>query len=316
MMSLFLIGFIWKSHIQKQETIVEKEVEAKLNEAYLSTNLAFVSSTVTDEFITKQRHQVEKLAKGPKKNIFMKQLEDITTRHSISKKINLFFEKDFLIGDQIDNTVKLRKSVSYEEILRTEKEIFNQNKQIDPFYKVIKKALKMAGNRAQLRDEVVPVKLNVPVIGQLPELPTGCEVTAVTMMLQYAGSHQNKIQVAREMPKHETNPKMGYVGDPFSRSGWTIYPPALTTLIESEVGSSEDLSGSTLQVIENKLAQEDPVVVWMTMHGFVVHAITLVGFDNNYIFYNDPWTGLGYLKMEKSEFLENWSSQESRAVSI
>ena len=36
------------------------------------------------------------------------------------------------------------------------------------------------------------VKLNVPIINQLPELPTGCEITAVTMALQCKGIRGNK----------------------------------------------------------------------------------------------------------------------------
>lgn len=53
----------------------------------------------------------------------------------------------------------------------------------------------------------------VPLISQRPELPNGCEITAVTMMLQYAGAKVDKMQLAREMPR-SSNPEYGYIGQP------------------------------------------------------------------------------------------------------
>src|SRR5699024_7446986 len=44
--------------------------------------------------------------------------------------------------------------------------------------------------------------LNVPVIKQLPSLPTGCEITSITMMLRYKGAKVNEVNLAKEMPKH------------------------------------------------------------------------------------------------------------------
>src|SRR5690606_26676624 len=41
--------------------------------------------------------------------------------------------------------------------------------------------------------KITGITLNVPIISQLPELPTGCEITAVTMMLQYLGLDVDKI---------------------------------------------------------------------------------------------------------------------------
>ncbi len=40
-----------------------------------------------------------------------------------------------------------------------------------------------------------------PLIGQRPELPTGCEITATTMMLQFAGANVTKLSLAKEMPR-------------------------------------------------------------------------------------------------------------------
>lgn len=71
----------------------------------------------------------------------------------------------------------------------------------------------------------------MPLIAQRPELPNGCEITAVTMMLQYAGANVDKMQMAREMPR-SSDPNYGYIGQPWDGTGITIFPPALMSLVE------------------------------------------------------------------------------------
>ncbi|MHC1682201.1 MAG: C39 family peptidase [Clostridiaceae bacterium] len=158
-------------------------------------------------------------------------------------------------------------------------------------------------------------KLDVPIITQRPELPTGCEITAITMMLKYYGCNTDKIQLAREMPRHNSNPNLGYVGNPFTKNGWTINPPPLCILVKKYVGSSIDLSGSSLDKLETQIANDKPVVVWVKMHGFTVHAITLTGYDENNFYYNDPWTGEKGKMINKKSFESTWKSQNKRAIS-
>ncbi|WP_416827954.1 GW domain-containing glycosaminoglycan-binding protein [Ectobacillus polymachus] len=159
--------------------------------------------------------------------------------------------------------------------------------------------------------------MNVPLVEQrdftnpLRDLVDGCEITSVTMMLQYAGANVDKVQLANEMPYSAYDPNQGYVGSPYG-GGWTIYPPALMNLVRKYAGSAVDLTG---QDVESQLMKNHPVVVWMTMHGFSVHAITLTGFDANNIYYNDPWTGEKNASMSKDDFYSNWSTQGRRAIS-
>ncbi|WP_416828332.1 GW domain-containing glycosaminoglycan-binding protein [Ectobacillus polymachus] len=171
-------------------------------------------------------------------------------------------------------------------------------------------------SRAMSNGSVYP-HLNVPIIEQRdPYFPSrnlisGCEITAVTMMLQYAGANVDKVQLAYEMPYHSYDPNQGYVGNPFG-SGWTIYPPALMNLVTKYTGSAINLTG---QDVKDQLSKNHPVVAWMTMHGFTVHAITLTGFDDNNIYYNDPWTGEKDARMSQYDFYYNWSTQNKRAIS-
>ncbi|GHH97436.1 C39 family peptidase [Neobacillus kokaensis] len=159
-------------------------------------------------------------------------------------------------------------------------------------------------------------KLNVPLINQRPELPTGCEITAVTMMLQYKGARVNKVSLAKEMPRHSSNPNYGYVGNPFTKQGWTIYPPALMKLVKKHAGSSVNLTGKSNAAIEKQLRNGKPIVVLVSpMHGFSVHALVLTGLDQSNYYYNDCWTGEKNAKISKKVFNRIWGNQSRRAIS-
>lgn len=136
-------------------------------------------------------------------------------------------------------------------------------------------------------------KLDVELIKQLPELPTGCEITAITMMLRYAGAAVDKVSLAREIPYDESDCNQGFVGDPFTEHGNSIYPPALMSLVTKYGGNAVDLSGQPIQELKDHLANTGhPIVVWVgQFDGFHTHALTMTGFDNEQIFYNDCWTG-------------------------
>lgn len=133
--------------------------------------------------------------------------------------------------------------------------------------------------------------LNVKSIPQRPELPTGCEIVAVTMMLDYAGAKNiNKFKLANEMPRSYDGDK-GFIGSPYSKSGWWIYPKALTKLVKRHVGSAKNLTGAPVSKLKREVNNNHPVVVWVAfVDGFVNHAVTMTGYDSNYVYFNDPWT--------------------------
>ncbi len=162
---------------------------------------------------------------------------------------------------------------------------------------------------------MILLRLNVPLISQLPELPTGCEITAVTMILQFSGIEVDKMTLAKEMPLHPSDPTQGYVGNPYETSGWTIYPQALSELIVKYTGNVRDLTGLDLLALEQQLNEKKPIVVWVSpLHGFTVHALVLTGFDQTYYYYNDCWSNQRE-KMKKEDFLQIWGNQERRAIS-
>ena len=155
---------------------------------------------------------------------------------------------------------------------------------------------------------------NAEVICQNPELPTGCEMTAVTMMLRYAGVNINKFQVANETPR-SSNGDYGFVGNPYSVTGWWVFPTGIAPVVQRHLGTSQVMTGASLAAIQEKLNIGHLVVVWMAnMNGFVNHAITLTGYNASGFFYNNPWTGRKEA-MSYGEFYGHWNADAQRALS-
>ena len=160
------------------------------------------------------------------------------------------------------------------------------------------------------------VLLDAPLLAQLPELPTGCEITAATMLLNYAGINIDKIQLAQEIPYDDEDPTLGYVGDPESWDGLTIYPEALADTLRTYLPTAEAMTQKTLNSLRNKLAQGHPIVIWLAgLNGIYIHTVLLSGYDPHGFYYNDPWTEEKDAWISGSDLLEMWNGEENRALS-
>lgn len=170
----------------------------------------------------------------------------------------------------------------------------------------------------QEKTKIIPeqIVLDVPIILQRPTLPTGCEIVSTTMMLAYNGVVTTAADLAKEIPYDNNDPSIGYVGDPFSTGGWTIYPEALISTLYNYLPTVQVLKENDILQIKEQLAEEKPVVVWLTgMHGFTVHSVIITGFDQTGLFYNDPWSGEKNTWISNVEFLRMWENQNYRALS-
>jgi uncharacterized protein YvpB len=161
-------------------------------------------------------------------------------------------------------------------------------------------------------DPTASVRLEVPLIMQNPELPTGCEATATAMMLQYAGSSMTKLDVVAEMP-YSDDPYRGFVGNPFTESGFTIYPQALMSLVRAQLGSAVDLTGARLADLKGFLQEGKPVCCWIADDQGYVHCVVITGYEGDTVFINDSLEG--YTTMTASEFEHIWNNNARRALS-
>jgi uncharacterized protein YvpB len=191
--------------------------------------------------------------------------------------------------------------------------------------------------------------LKAPVINQYPELPAGCEITSLAMMLQYAGFTKTKLELYEEMPKDSTpiqwdnkgnikywgNPNTGYVGDATPRAkGFAIFHEGLFPLLESYIPTAIDLTRESFDKYEEQIAKGYPVLVWTTIDfkvpqkwvvwdspqglvktTFKEHAVLLVGYDEEYVYVNDPATGQGARQLKKNEFIASWVALGKQGLS-
>ncbi|NHN33190.1 C39 family peptidase [Paenibacillus agricola] len=191
--------------------------------------------------------------------------------------------------------------------------------------------------------------IDAPIIQQKPELPSGCELTSLTMLLQFYGVKKTKMELLPEMLVDPTpiqwddkgnivywgNPNLGFVGDITAKSqGFSIYHTALFQLMATYIPTSVDLTRSSFDLLERQVAAGIPVVVWTTIGfketprwyvwdsplgpikgTFSVHAVLLVGYDESYVYVNDPLTGVKQEKVLKEQFIKTWDLQGRQALS-
>ncbi|MCO7125652.1 C39 family peptidase [Sporolactobacillus shoreicorticis] len=181
----------------------------------------------------------------------------------------------------------------------------------------LQKVMKQSRSKIVYTGTKIPesYRMNVAVVSQLPELPAGCEITAVTMMLRYKGADVTKKGLAKEMPRATNgDPDTGFVGSPYSKSGATIYPPALMKLVKKYAGSAVNLTGASTDKLKDFISNNHPVVIWGTYDGFFYHALTLTGYSESGFYYNDPWTGTKRW-MNNEQMMIHWNALERRALS-
>ncbi|MCD7807323.1 MAG: C39 family peptidase [Lachnospiraceae bacterium] len=189
------------------------------------------------------------------------------------------------------------------------------------------------------------------IIYQNPELPTGCEITALTMVLRYYGFDADKITMASEyLPTAEAvfyygsdglkyGPDLNeyFVGDPFS-SGYICGTPAICTAADAyleDKGSdmtSHDLTGFPVDELYHLVSQDTPVVVWVTIdmterytpEGWYTengqwvewssndHGAVLIGYTADTVTISDPISGT--VEYDRDAFESVFSSRGNQCV--
>ncbi|EJR46638.1 hypothetical protein IIM_04776 [Bacillus cereus VD107] len=212
--------------------------------------------------------------------------------------------------------------------------------------KIMKKAHEL---RLDLFSEVKESAMieDVPFIKQLPELPRGCEVTSLAMLLQHKGVQVDKMQLASEIHRVpfeqdglRGNPYEGFVGNIYTKSelGYGVYHQPIFTLAEKYVPEKvinltgrevQDLykvisSGSPVWVIANttfKPLSEDSFETWNTSSGevkitYYEHSVIVIGYDQNFVYMNDPLANNPRKAVPRAEFEKSWEQMGKQAITI
>ena len=166
------------------------------------------------------------------------------------------------------------------------------------------------------------------IMEQYPELPTGCEITAMTMVLNYYGYNVDKVTMALDyMPKiqaefyrGEDGRLMGpdlenfFVGDPTEETGYICGTGAIVTAANAyltDVGSDMTavaMKNAQPEELYDLIDQGTPVVIWCTINmedraetdswyredGTYMewstndHGAVLIGYDEDTVTVDDP----------------------------
>ncbi|MBR6966915.1 MAG: C39 family peptidase [Ruminococcus sp.] len=110
---------------------------------------------------------------------------------------------------------------------------------------------------------------------QKPELPTGCEVTALCEVLNYLGFGIDKVELADEFMPMDNNGLStmyhAYIGDPKVEEGFGCYSPVIVQTANDYFQSLDspcyavDLTGTELNDLFFQVAEGRPVIAWSTI---------------------------------------------------
>lgn len=184
-------------------------------------------------------------------------------------------------GAQNKQVTKENETLQNEE---NETDIFSFSYNEKELTEVLEKASEPQEEEQELPESYVIT--DFPVIDQMPELPTGCEITAMTMVLNYYGYSVDKVTMAtkylsvkesEELHQGEDGKLYGadmnqyFIGDPTTEAGIACGTEAIlkaaNTYLKDEKSKfhAEDKNGATPEELYRLVSQNVPVVVWCTI---------------------------------------------------
>lgn len=188
-------------------------------------------------------------------------------------------------------------------------------------------------------------KLNVPLEKQLPDLPNGCEVTSLSMLLNYYGINVNKLELSSKI-KHVSsfvgndyrgNPHVGFVGYmSIENAGWCVYNEPLYNVATKYTKRIRNYTGNDFVKVLKLVSKCHPVMIittlkfdrvndmqtWQTKEGKVhvtplSHACVITGYNKNkgIVYVNDPY-GFKNKKVNLRKIEASYNQQGKQALYV
>ncbi|GKU84210.1 MULTISPECIES: C39 family peptidase [Niallia] len=248
-----------------------------------------------------------------------------------NKKVNEILRKEIAID------ISIPKSL-LKQTRENPKELNNKDNEVDTI-----------SNLELIKDDIL---IDAPIIKQFPELPRGCEVTSLAMFLQYYQVETDKMELAKNIKRDSTplttqngkihwgDPNQGYIGDMYSYNnpGYGVYHRPIMELAEEYLPNKiENLTGKQFEELKLYLSNDRPVWIitntsykklpntsfeeWETPNGKVEitykeHSVLITGYDNSFVFFNDPISGEKNKKVQLGPFIDAWKQMGSQALSL
>nr|WP_308281774.1 C39 family peptidase [Bacillus mycoides] len=185
-------------------------------------------------------------------------------------------------------------------------------------------------------------------MSQNPELERGCEVTSLAMLLQFNGLSVDKLELAKNIKyvPFQNNGLMGNMDEGFVGNIYDIDIPGLGVHIKPIIelaklyvseNSIIDLTGSNPENLYKEIDKGHPVWIltngsfrklpdyefrtWQTNKGetqvtYRQHSVLLTGYNDQYVFINDPLDMEKNKRIDKQDFEEAWVQLGRQALTI
>lgn len=196
----------------------------------------------------------------------------------------------------------------------------------------------------------VSAYIEVAAVMQTPELPTGCEVTSLTMLLNYIGFDVDKLTLADEyLPKGEYRKAdfhKVFVGNPRNRQAYGCTANVIAETAENFLRDYDtdnkwqvvNITGCSPEMLYSAVKSGDPVVVWGSINmGEIIkdhvtwtdeetgntvswiggeHCLLLTGYEmkENLVYVNDPLRG--QVSYDMNTFEKRFEELDRNAVII
>lgn len=189
---------------------------------------------------------------------------------------------------------------------------------------------------------------NVPLVLQYPELPRGCEITSLAMILQYRGYDVDKMELEEkivyepfESKGYKGNMHDGFVGamDTLDEDGLGVYVEPIVNLarkyasfwkVKNLTGKEPEAlyaaieAGNPVWVLTNarfKELEDTQFITWKTEEGsmqvtYRQHSVVMTGYDENYVYVNDPLKSETDIALNRADFEAAWIQMGSQAMYI
>lgn len=183
------------------------------------------------------------------------------------------------------------------------------------------------------------IDLAVEPIMQLPELPLGCEITALATLLQYYGFSVDKVTLCEQtldFGLSYIDPFEGYVGSPFEEhGGFGCYAPPIVCAAnrflarQNSALSAYDVSGTSFDILLEYVMTGTPVMVWTTQQTLdsdvaytygeinwyrLSHCVVISGFEGDAVICADPLEGT--VRYDRSRMEQMYELLYAQAVLI
>lgn len=187
----------------------------------------------------------------------------------------------------------------------------------------------------------------------MPELQSGCEITAANIVLNYAGYNTSKTDLLKYLPhsndfttvgskKYGPNPWKTFVGSP-DTDRYGCYAPVLANTMNNYIlniqgkHTAYDLTGVSANDLYTCIDHGVPVIVWVTTgmqepsfgdswyltdsgasYRWILkeHCMVLIGYNSTQAIFSDPLDKRGTVSYDKSLFAQRYQSLFSQAVAV